>query len=129
MTYKTDQRNVLLQFLQENPDKMFSEKQMEEALVSKNISRSALYRNLLALENEGKVKRCTKSGNREIFFQYVGLEDCKSQIHLNCIKCGKIFHLENKIAEEMISEVESTQGFEINRGETTIYGICKGCGL
>lgn len=127
MTYKTDQRNILLEFLQENPDKMFSEKQIEEILSSKGISRSALYRNLQALELNGKIKRCTKTGSREIYFQYVGLQDCKSHIHLSCKKCGKIFHMESKVADSIINNVESSQGFAIDLGETTIYGTCRTC--
>lgn len=127
MTYKTDQRNTLLNFLQENPDKMFSEKQIEEALESKNISRSALYRNLVQLESEEKIRRCTKAGSREIFFQFVGSQDCKSHIHLSCVKCGKIFHMENTVADSIVSNLESSQGFEISRGETTIYGTCRTC--
>lgn len=129
MTYKTDQRNIMLNFLQENPDTMFSEKQMEEALASKNISRSALYRNLQALEAAEEIKRCTKAGSREIFYQYVGSQTCKSHIHLSCTKCGKIFHLENQIADSLGQEVASSLGFEINRGETTIYGTCASCGV
>lgn len=127
MTYKTDQRNILLEFLQDNPDRMFSEKQIEEELNSKNISRSALYRNLLTLENDGKIKRCTKTGSREIFFQYVGHQDCKSHIHLSCTKCGKIFHMENAVADSIVNNVENSQGFEINKEETTIYGTCSAC--
>lgn len=127
MTYKTDQRNILLEFLQKNPDKMFSEKQIEEILSSKGISRSALYRNLQALEMNGKIKRCTKTGSREIFFQYVGLQDCKSHIHLSCTKCGKIFHMESEIANSIKNNVALSQGFSINLGETTIYGTCKTC--
>ena len=91
MTYSTEQRNILLNFLQQNPDTMFSAKQIEISLDSKNISRSAVYRNLAVLESEHKIRRCTKVGSKETFYQYYDLQECKNHIHLSCTKCGKIF--------------------------------------
>lgn len=127
MLYKTDQRSLLLEFLQNNPDEMFSEKQIEEKLLSDGISRSSLYRNLVALESEGEIKRCAKNGSREIFFQYLGNQNCKTHIHMSCKNCGKIFHMENEIAAILESELSKLQGFQIIRGETTVYGTCKNC--
>lgn len=127
MIYNTEQRNFLLSFLEKNPDKMFSAKQIEAALTDKNISRSAVYRNLADLENDGKIKRCSKSGSRETFFQYYDLQSCRNHIHLSCTKCGKIFHMENKVADNLVTDVEATEGFEISKGETTLFGICKNC--
>lgn len=127
MTYTTEQRTILLSFLKANPDTMFSAKQIEAALVKKNISRSAVYRNLAELEAEEKIKRCTKNGSRETFYQFYDIQDCKNHIHLSCTKCGKIFHMENTIADNIVNNVEATEGFSINKGETTIFGLCKNC--
>ena len=129
MIYNTEQRNLLLTFLKENPDKKFSAKEIEAALSDKNISRSAVYRNLQDLEKDGKIKRYSKSGSRETYFQYYDLQCCKNHIHLSCIKCGKIFHMENEIADTLINKVSLLEGFEINKGETTLYGLCKSCNV
>ena len=127
MVYNTEQRNLLLSFLKDNPDKKFSAKEIEKALAHENISRSAVYRNLADLEADGKVKRYSKTGSRETFFQYYDLQCCRNHIHLSCIKCGKIFHLENQIADNLVNNLADQEGFEINKGETTLYGICKDC--
>lgn len=127
MIYKTEQRNILLEFLQNNPDTMFSGKQIETSLSHQNISRSAVYRNLAALESENKIRRVTVSGCREVFYQYYDTQNCKNHIHLSCKKCGKIFHMENGLADTFISQINTSQGFEINKSETTLYGICSGC--
>jgi len=42
INYSTEQRNSLLSFLSENPDKMFSAKQVELALSGKEISKTIL---------------------------------------------------------------------------------------
>ncbi len=127
MQYTTQQRNVLLQFLQKNHDKMFTAKQISDALKDKNISRSAVYRNLAELEEEQKIKRSVKTGSREAFYQYCDLQICKTHIHLSCTNCGKIFHMENQIAEALVCKLENAEGFEINKEKTTLYGLCRDC--
>ena len=127
MTYNTEQRAALLAFLNENSDKTFSAKEIALALKGKSISKSSVYRNLAELEAERKIKRVTKAGSKESFYQFFDNSSCKNHIHLSCTKCGKIFHLESEQTERLVSEVEAADGFEISRGETTLYGICKDC--
>ena len=127
MTYNTEQRAALLSFLTENPDKTFSAKEIAQALAGKNISKSSVYRNLAELEAEQKIKRVTKAGSKESFYQFFDNSECKNHIHLSCTKCGKIFHLESKQTEKLVSEVEKADGFEISRSETTLYGTCREC--
>ena len=129
MTYNTEQRSVLLSFLTENPDKTFSAKEIAQALAGKNISKSSVYRNLAELEAEQKIKRVTKAGSKESFYQFYDNSECKNHIHLSCTKCGKIFHLESEQTEKLVNEVEQADGFEISRAETTLYGVCKDCGI
>lgn len=127
MVYSTEQRNILLSFLSKNPDKIFSVKQIESGLSGKGISKSAIYRNLAELESEEKIRRCSKSGSREMFYQFYDCQVCRSHIHLSCSKCGRIFHMEDDKAQKLILELEQTEGFEINKGESTLIGICKKC--
>lgn len=129
MTYNTEQRTSLLSFLTENPDKTFSAKEIAQALAGKNISKSSVYRNLAELEAEQKIKRVTKAGSKESFYQFYDNSECKNHIHLSCTKCGKIFHLESAQTEKLVNEVEQADGFEISRSETTLYGVCKDCGV
>lgn len=127
MTYKTEQRNLLLNFLKNSPDVCFTAKQITDALKNENISKSAVYRNLSELEKEEKIKRVTKQNSKESFFQFLDTENCRNHIHLSCLKCGKIFHLENSTAQKLISNLEDAQGFEIDKEKSTLYGICKDC--
>jgi Fur family ferric uptake transcriptional regulator len=127
MTYNTEQRNLLLAFFKSSPDTMFSASQIAAALEQNKISRSAVYRNLAALEQEGKIRRYTKEQSREAFFQFYDVQSCREHIHMSCTECGKIFHMENKIAQNLIEKLENTEGFEICKEKTTLYGICKEC--
>lgn len=127
MTYNTEQRNILLSFLEQNPDKMFSARQIESELENKNISRSAVYRNLAELKNDGKIKICSKNGGRQTFYQFYDIQSCKNHIHLSCTKCGAIFHMKNQLADSFIEELKKTEDFLVFKGDTTLYGICNKC--
>lgn len=127
MTYSTEQRNILLTFLQTNPDTVFSAKQIAQSLADKNISRSAVYRNLAQLESEQKIKRVVKNGSRETYYQFYDTTACRNHIHLSCTKCGKIFHMEGNDADRLSQMLNGNEGFELNKSETVIYGLCKEC--
>ncbi|MBR0486378.1 MAG: transcriptional repressor [Treponema sp.] len=127
MTYSTEQRNILLTFLQTNPDTVFSAKQIAQSLADKNISRSAVYRNLAQLESEQKIKRVVKNGSHEAYYQFYDITACRNHIHLSCTKCGKIFHMEGNDADRLSQMLNGNEGFELNKSETVIYGLCKEC--
>ena len=127
MTYSTEQRNILLTYLQTNPDTVFSAKQIAQSLADKNISRSAVYRNLAQLESEQKIKRVVKNGSRETYYQFYDTTACRNHIHLSCTKCGKIFHMEGNDADRLSQILNGNEGFELNKSETVIYGLCKEC--
>ena len=81
-TYKTEQRERLMDFLQHNPDRQFSARQIADSLSEPKISLSAIYRNLTSLESAGAINRSTREGSREIFYQYIQTERCKGSIHM-----------------------------------------------
>ena len=82
--YNTKQRRALLTFLGEHPDELLTARQMADALAEKQISLSAVYRNLAQLEAEEKVRRSAKSGSHEAFYQYLDAKGCKGALHMSC---------------------------------------------
>ena len=57
MAYKTKQREALLDYLAQHADEDLSAQQIAGALAAQDISRSAVYRNLATLEQEGALRR------------------------------------------------------------------------
>lgn len=92
-SYSTQQRKALLAYLSRHPDELLSARQIADALADEKISLSAVYRNLAQLEAEEKVRRSSKSGTREVYFQYLDAESCKGALHMSCVKCGRTFHM------------------------------------
>ncbi len=125
--YSTKQRKVLLGFLQSHADELFSADRIADELKSENISLSAIYRNLSALESEDKVQRVSKGGSRKVFYRFKAADECREHIHLSCSKCGRTYHMPLPATNTLIDDVKKNSGFEIDRTETVLYGVCGDC--
>ena len=126
-SYSTRQRKVLLAYLSQHPDELLSAQQIADALTDKKISLSAVYRNLAQLETEEKVRRSSKSGTREVYYQYLDAEDCKGALHMKCIKCGKTFHMADGNAALFAKHLAQSEQFTLDAADTILYGICSAC--
>ena len=125
--YMTKQRKALLAFLSEHADEEFSARQIAETLSGDSVSVSAVYRNLSALEQDGKIRRVSKSGSREAFYQYTDCTGCKDCLHLSCEKCGKTYHMNTPDAERLVAALAQNDEFSIDKTATVLYGVCKEC--
>ena len=126
--YNTQQRQILLDFFSEHIDESVSTAEVISALSDYPISESAIYRNLLSLEKNGKLRRTSKAGDRKTYYQYLDNEDCKGQIHISCIKCGKTTHISPDASKRLAENLKKEDDFTIDNDETVIYGLCKKCG-
>ncbi len=125
--YMTQQRRELLSFFENHIDEKLSAKEISDKLKDKNISVSAVYRNLAELEKNGMVRRLSKKGSREVFYQYIDEHKCRECLHLSCEKCGKTFHMNIDGANALVKSVENNDDFAIDKANTILYGICKNC--
>ena len=127
MRYATKQRKRLLEVLEAHPDETLSVPEISALVSPSAISPSAIYRNLASLEREGFVRRVTLPLSQKIGYRYVGAGKCKEHLHLECKKCGKTFHLPLEASERLIDGVKGDAGFEIDRAETVLLGVCADC--
>ena len=125
--YVTKQRKRLLEYLSAHTDEQITVRQIADALAADQISISAVYRNLSALEEEGLLKRSVRENTREVYYQYIAAEACKDSLHLSCRVCGKSIHLGKKEADQLIQNTLNSTGFQIDKSETILYGVCKSC--
>lgn len=127
MRYATKQRKRLLEVLESHPDETLSVPEISELVSPEAVSPSAIYRNLSSLEKEGFVKRVSLPLSQKIGFRYVGADKCKEHLHLECKKCGKTFHLPLEASERLIDGVKGDAGFEVDRADTVLLGVCADC--
>lgn len=126
-SYHTRQRRTLLAYLEEHPDELLSVRQISDALHAQEISLSAVYRNLAQLEAEEKIRRSPKGGTREVFYQYIDADCCKGMLHMNCLKCGKTFHMTTGNAMRLAKQLAQKEQFALDMTETILYGTCASC--
>ena len=124
--YQTKQRKSLLDYLAQHPDEQLSARKIALELEPMGISLSAVYRNIAALEEDGRIRRCAGEG-REVLYQYTDAEACKDRLHMECIRCGRTFHLAVESADLLIEQIAKSEAFTLNKRFTVLYGACKAC--
>lgn len=117
----------MLEYLCMHHDELLSAKEIASALADQNISISAVYRNLAQLEAGGQVHRVSKSGSRMVYYQYTAARECRECLHLSCKECGRTYHMSIGAAELVTNSIAESEMFDIDKSDTIIYGICKGC--
>lgn len=125
--YMTRQRRTLLSYLSGHADELLSAREIADALEAEDVSRSAVYRNVAALEAEGKLRRDRGGDAREVYYRYVGAAGCRESLHLSCKRCGKTFHMGSGGADALTRAVERTEGFAVDKSDTVLYGVCAMC--
>jgi Fur family ferric uptake transcriptional regulator len=126
-TYKTQTRKMLLDYLQSHADETLSASIISKALPE--ISVSAVYRNLAALEKEGLLAAVREAGGRERYYRFTAAEQCRRHLHLSCKRCGKTFHMNEAETEELVRSIAALDRFAVDRSETVLYGVCEDCQL
>ena len=91
--------------------------------------RSSVYRMLSAMSEEGEVARFPAgSGEGSSVYQYVGTAHrCDAHLHLHCLSCGSVTHLECGCGDQVAKHLMASHGFCIDRGRSVLYGTCAAC--
>lgn len=123
MTYNTKQKDTILNYLKKNEDKCLTINEIYSALVKdNNIGLTTIYRFLNKLEEDNIIKKYTDK--KEATYQYINNDECKNHIHLKCLKCNRIIHLDCHDANNLSKHIKEEHNFNI---DSTIFGVCKEC--
>lgn len=125
--YATRQRKALLEYLRAHPDEILSARQIAQALEPEDVSLSAVYRNLAALESQGMLRRAPKDGGHEVYYRFTQSDACKQHLHLSCSQCGKTFHMDVPATDSLVEQVANAADFQVDRSNTVLYGVCSAC--
>ena len=127
MTYNTEKRSELLRFFKENKDIAFSLEEICERLTEGGRGKSTLYRQTARLVEEGFVSRMSV-GARKFVYQYMDKQHCAEHLHLKCLECGKLVHLDGDTSHALETSLLDAQGFSLDGG-CILYGKCRVCNL
>ena len=129
--YATEQKRMLLRFLKEHGETAYTVEElvtgMREEYGESVPAQSTVYRLMTRLVEEGIVKRFVKGHSRKFVYQIVAGERCHSHLHLKCMGCGKLIHLEEKLSDELLGRVRMSSDFAVDEEETVLFGACASC--
>ena len=129
--YATEQKKMLSDFLAKHAQCAFS---VDELVAQMRIEygsdvpgTSTVYRLINRLVEEGRVKRFVKGHSRRFSYQIVDGEHCRSHLHLKCIGCGRLVHLDERISDELLDKIRDNSNFSVSEAETVLFGECASC--
>ena len=128
--YKTQQKTLLLAFLYANRETPFTVDEIAARLretFDNAPGKSTVYRLMGKLCDEGSVKRFEKGNSRTFLYQYAGEAACQRHLHMKCLQCGKLLHMNAEQSERLLREIYGGSDFEVDRQETTLFGRCASC--
>ena len=123
--YKTQTRQMILDYMVKNPDRIFKASEIAQSLP--DVSLSTIYRNLARLEGAGMVQIVGAEKNNELQYRYTGPGRCASKMHLVCKDCGKFFHLEGPALRLLQHSIERLNGFILDQQQSVLLGHCAVC--
>ena len=130
ISYKTVNRKKILDYLIENKERTVSAKDIQTHLneLDLSVNVSTVYRYLDKLTKDGIINKFSDNEGKQAVFQYTGPEnDCTHHIHLQCVKCGSVTHLDCGFMSEISEHVMKHHQFSIICKNSVLYGICSEC--
>lgn len=131
--YNTEQKKLLLDFLEKNSDSSYTvdeiSTRLRESEGENAPGRSTVYRLMTRLVEERRVHRFSGEGSRRFLYRIIADDHCRTHLHLKCLQCGKILHLDRATSSALLEQVNKVKGFSVSEEETLLFGNCAECKL
>jgi len=128
--YQTNVRNTIDECFDINYERTINFNDINNYLLERGIkvNKTTIYRYLDKLLKTEKIKRYLDEDGKQSGYILVLSDHCmNSHIHLKCVKCNKIIHLNCKFNNEMLDYISKEYKFEVDCKQTIVYGICDEC--
>lgn len=133
LSYNTAAREAIIGFMSENPDRQFKAEEIFREIIKKQngekkTGKSTVYRLLSKLCDEEILRRYREDNDMSYLYQYIEKDKgCSGHLHMKCSGCGRVYHLECGMSEELLSHVMSDHGFQVDAAVSMLYGECSAC--
>ena len=131
--YNTEQKKLLLEFLEHNSDNSYTIDEIVEGINASAgecaLGRSTVYRLMTRLVEEKRVQRFAGEGSRRFLYRVIADDHCRNHLHLKCLRCGRIFHLDSATSDALLEQVRRVKDFSVSEEDTLLFGRCAECKL
>lgn len=128
--YATVSRKKILDFLKQSSERTVTAGEIGAYLKEQDseVNITTIYRYLDKLEREGTVMKYVAEKGSQAEYQYVESgHRCEEHLHLKCMECGRIIHLECAFMEEIAEHIRKDHGFWLQCKNSILYGTCWEC--
>ena len=130
-SYNTEQKKMLLDFLERHHDSSYTLDEIVDGLRAAEgdnaPGRSTVYRLMTRLVDQKRVRRFSGEGSRSFLYRIIADDHCRNHLHLKCLGCGKILHLDHATSDSLLQKVKEIEGFSISEEDTLLFGNCAAC--
>jgi len=126
MTYNTEKRTELLNYLKSCNGRAMTVDEICGAILKDGRGRSTVYRLISRLVDEGSLRRISDGKTRRVTYQYIYSGSCAEHLHLKCKECGMLIHLDDVTSHILEKRIMKSEGFALDEG-ALLYGICERC--
>ena len=129
--YNTEQKKMLLDFLERHHDSSYTIDEIVDGLKAAEggnaPGQSTVYRLMTRLVEEKRVRRFAGEGSRRFLYRIIADDHCRNHLHLKCLGCGKIMHLDRETSDALLKSVKQIKDFSISEEDTLLFGNCAAC--
>lgn len=126
MKYNTTQKTTILELFKKNPDKQYTADEVFDIVGANGCGKSTVYRLLADMCSNGDLRKYVREGSTKSVYQLFG-KQCSKHIHLRCVKCGTVIHLDNVASNDIQQKIFENSKFIINESIAIIPGECIEC--
>ena len=127
--YRTRLKSELLSLLKEHKAQAMSAKDIYECLQKRGQSANlaTVYRQLDRLVEEKALVKSIPEHGKSAHYLWSEAGACYEHLHMQCMHCGRILHLDCHDADSFARHLEDEHGFVLCVQKTVLYGVCADC--
>ena len=129
-TYKTKQREIILNFLKTNTKNHVTIEDVSDHLKKQNekVGQTTIYRYVNMLVQNGVVRKYITGAGQPACFQFVeNTSSCSAHYHLKCNDCSEVIHADSPVFKNIENHLNSEHSFKIDTSKLLLYGTCNKC--
>lgn len=127
-TYQTRQQDAVAELFARQPESCLTAEEAYRQLKNDgmDVGKTTVYRAITRLCELGRLRRYMSQGRGNASrYQHNPCTEC--HLHIRCIHCGALAHLDCDAVDSFARHLMRDHGFTLDEGQTMLYGICAAC--